>query len=546
MSRTRLATRECHTSDRALEVPGARRGGVKPSPRPSGLGPSRVAGWKDRPPHNPKANQEPDREPTRCGTTALIISDLHLGSDVCQARLLEEFLEWAVEQTRELVINGDIFDDLNFKRLTKRHFACLKVIRRNSDRDDFRLIWVRGNHDGPADIVSHIVGVEILDEYVFRERPDPAPDPPRRPVRPLRQRLRLADRDRLRDVLLHPEVDAAPRRALDPAGLQAMAAQQPARSATGPSTTPGIEGVPLRDLRPHPPARASSRWAASSTQQRHLDRAPPCPFVVGPGRRGPAGILAARDRRAPGRGMASHADGEAPRHAGFPRARRDRELIARDPPDEMPFPFRRPRDPMSTTEVHHAYNDVVATHYDLDPQGVIGRSLDRGIAQMKAEGLLRRQGLQVLDIGMGTGLFLEKLQHAAGGRIVPFGIDLAENMLEVARPTPPGPGGRGRRRLGPRRLLPRAGSSTASARISSPASCPCACWRRQIARKLRAGRLLVAGRRDQGGLSGPPGEGGIEAPPPAQRRRLAQMDETVLNPADEREVAEVMEPMASR
>ena len=96
----------------------------------------------------------------------LVISDLHLGSDVCQARLLEEFLEWAVSNARELVINGDIFDDLNFKRLTKRHFSCLKTIRRNSDRDDFRLVWVRGNHDGPADIVSHVVGVEILDEYV--------------------------------------------------------------------------------------------------------------------------------------------------------------------------------------------------------------------------------------------------------------------------------------------------------------------------------------------------------------------------------------------
>jgi UDP-2,3-diacylglucosamine pyrophosphatase LpxH len=97
----------------------------------------------------------------------LVISDLHLGSDVCQARLLEEFLEWAVNQTRELVINGDIFDDLNFKRLTKRHFACLKIIRRHSDRDDFRLTWIRGNHDGSADIISHIVGVEILDEYVY-------------------------------------------------------------------------------------------------------------------------------------------------------------------------------------------------------------------------------------------------------------------------------------------------------------------------------------------------------------------------------------------
>jgi UDP-2,3-diacylglucosamine pyrophosphatase LpxH len=97
----------------------------------------------------------------------IVFSDLHLGSDVCQARLLEEFMEWACANAREVVINGDIFDDLNFKRLSKRHFACLKVIRRNSDRDDLRLIWLRGNHDGPADVVSHIVGVEILDEYLY-------------------------------------------------------------------------------------------------------------------------------------------------------------------------------------------------------------------------------------------------------------------------------------------------------------------------------------------------------------------------------------------
>ena len=97
----------------------------------------------------------------------LVISDLHLGSDMCNARLLEEFLGWAVKNSRALIINGDIFDDLNFTRLTKRHFACLQVIRKNSDRDDFALIWIRGNHDGPADIVSHIVGVKIHDEYVY-------------------------------------------------------------------------------------------------------------------------------------------------------------------------------------------------------------------------------------------------------------------------------------------------------------------------------------------------------------------------------------------
>jgi ubiquinone/menaquinone biosynthesis C-methylase UbiE len=39
---------------------------------------------------------------------------------------------------------------------------------------------------------------------------------------------------------------------------------------------------------------------------------------------------------------------------------------------------------------------------------------------------------------MGTGLFLGKLNQAAGGHIAPFGIDLADNMLEVARKRLPG------------------------------------------------------------------------------------------------------------
>jgi UDP-2,3-diacylglucosamine pyrophosphatase LpxH len=113
----------------------------------------------------PNLGQDQERSSRRYD--CLIISDLHLGSDVCQAKLLEEFLEWAVTHTRELIINGDIFDDLNFNRLSKRQFACLKSIRRNSDRDDLRIVWVRGNHDGPADVVGHIVGVRVLDEYVF-------------------------------------------------------------------------------------------------------------------------------------------------------------------------------------------------------------------------------------------------------------------------------------------------------------------------------------------------------------------------------------------
>jgi len=90
---------------------------------------------------------------------------------------------------------------------------------------------------------------------------------------------------------------------------------------------------------------------------------------------------------------------------------------------------------MSTQTIHRAYNDVVAPHYDLDPQGVIGRSLDRAVEQLQKEDVLgpTKGPRCVLDIGMGTGLFLGKLKGLAGDRIVPFGVDLAENMVENAR-----------------------------------------------------------------------------------------------------------------
>ena len=41
--------------------------------------------------------------------------------------------------------------------------------------------------------------------------------------------------------------------------------------------------------------------------------------------------------------------------------------------------------------------------------------------------------MAVLDIGMGTGLFLGKLVDLAGDQVSPFGLDLAENMVENAR-----------------------------------------------------------------------------------------------------------------
>ena len=88
---------------------------------------------------------------------------------------------------------------------------------------------------------------------------------------------------------------------------------------------------------------------------------------------------------------------------------------------------------MITQSLHRQYNEV-APHYDLDPQAVTRRSLDRALRQLAEQGLFAGpEPLRVFDVGMGTGLFLSDLIGRSGGRAVPFGIDLAEKMVERAR-----------------------------------------------------------------------------------------------------------------
>jgi UDP-2,3-diacylglucosamine pyrophosphatase LpxH len=99
---------------------------------------------------------------------AVVLSDLHLGSANCQARLLAEFLEGIEGErlaTRKLILNGDVFDSFDFRRLTKSHWKVLSLLRKLSDRID--IIWICGNHDGSAEVVSHLLGVVVKDEYVL-------------------------------------------------------------------------------------------------------------------------------------------------------------------------------------------------------------------------------------------------------------------------------------------------------------------------------------------------------------------------------------------
>jgi UDP-2,3-diacylglucosamine pyrophosphatase LpxH len=100
---------------------------------------------------------------------AIVLSDIHLGSNNCQAKSLVRFLEKVADEeivTSRLVLNGDVFDSIDFRRLNKNHWKVLSLIRKLSDRID--IIWVSGNHDGSPDLISHLLGVTVKDDSVLK------------------------------------------------------------------------------------------------------------------------------------------------------------------------------------------------------------------------------------------------------------------------------------------------------------------------------------------------------------------------------------------
>jgi UDP-2,3-diacylglucosamine pyrophosphatase LpxH len=99
----------------------------------------------------------------------VIISDIHLGSDVCQSKKLIKFLS-LIEQSfilvDEIIINGDLFDSWDFRKLKESHWKILSQIRNLAESR--HIVWINGNHDGPAEIISHLIGVDFLEEYLIK------------------------------------------------------------------------------------------------------------------------------------------------------------------------------------------------------------------------------------------------------------------------------------------------------------------------------------------------------------------------------------------
>lgn len=101
---------------------------------------------------------------TPCFDT-VILSDLHLGSEVSRAKAALAMLKQTT--FRRLILLGDIFSDLNFRRLKKEHWQFLGYIRKLSNpKRKVEVVWVEGNHDqGLSEVMSHLVGIKVYQEY---------------------------------------------------------------------------------------------------------------------------------------------------------------------------------------------------------------------------------------------------------------------------------------------------------------------------------------------------------------------------------------------
>jgi UDP-2,3-diacylglucosamine pyrophosphatase LpxH len=59
-----------------------------------------------------------------------------------------------------------MFDSIDFRKLKKRHWKVLSLIRKLSAH--ITITWVSGNHDGPSEFVSHLIGIDFRKEYMLQ------------------------------------------------------------------------------------------------------------------------------------------------------------------------------------------------------------------------------------------------------------------------------------------------------------------------------------------------------------------------------------------
>ena len=95
----------------------------------------------------------------------MIISDSHLGDSTTRCRKLLGVIR--KYEFRRLILNGDIVNGLHFQRFNSEHWDILSEFRKLSKQSE--VIWVHGNHDAAANILSRLLGVKVVNKYIWEE-----------------------------------------------------------------------------------------------------------------------------------------------------------------------------------------------------------------------------------------------------------------------------------------------------------------------------------------------------------------------------------------
>lgn len=94
----------------------------------------------------------------------LVVSDIHLGSEASRVKDLVRFLR--EHQVKRLILNGDVFDSANYKRLRDEDWKLLSTLREITGNKN-EVIWIAGNHDARTKNFFVLIGAQICSEYIF-------------------------------------------------------------------------------------------------------------------------------------------------------------------------------------------------------------------------------------------------------------------------------------------------------------------------------------------------------------------------------------------
>lgn len=92
----------------------------------------------------------------------IVISDLHLGSPVSQRNKILQVLSL---DFNTLIINGDLFDSISFKRYKRKDWAVLSKLRKLTK--SHHVVFINGNHDKDVEFIGAITGMELKDSHAF-------------------------------------------------------------------------------------------------------------------------------------------------------------------------------------------------------------------------------------------------------------------------------------------------------------------------------------------------------------------------------------------